>query len=166
MKVMKNIKKIQNEVGRNNSKAQRKNKELLNKKAEEKQIQLGDLVMWITHKKKKEKRTKPADRICGAWEIMKHLLVLLLCGFSMAPAEATTSQLRPFYDCETAIMSRVATEPTEKQSTDVRGSEINHPRLMSPSKSLRRRGELLQYAKVWNGANAPTTLRSDGQQRL
>ena len=138
---MKNIKKIQDEVGRNNSEAQRKNKRRFDKKAEEKQIQLGDLVMWITHKKKLEKRTKPADRICGAWEIMKHLLVLLLCGFSMAPAEATTSQLRPFHDCET-----VTTEPAEKQSTDVRGSEINHPRLMSPSKSLRRRGELLQYA--------------------
>ena len=130
--------------------------------------------MRRTHKKKKEKRTKPADRICGTWEIMKHLLVLLLCGFSMAPAEATTSQLRPFYDCETAIRTDVPQlrpfynreSPFEKQGTGILGSRMNRPYLSSPSKSLRRRGELLQYAKVWNGAYAPTTLRNDGQQRL
>ena len=129
---------------KNNKEPQRKNKELLNRKAEEKRIQLGDLVMWRTHKKKKGKRTKPADRICGTWEIMKHLLVLLFCGFSMAPAEATTPQCGTLYHCKTIKTRRILTAPAGKQFTDVLGS--GRPRLMNPSKSLRRRGEILQYA--------------------
>ena len=76
------------------------------------------------------------------------------------------SQLRPFYNREVVIMKEEFKSPSEKQGTGILGSRMNRPYLSSPSKSLRRRGELLQYAKVWNGAYAPTTLRNDGQQRL
>ena len=73
---MKDIRKFQDEVRRNNSEAQRKNKQRFDKKAKEKTFQPGDLVMVRIHRKKKGKRAKLADRFNGPWEVMAQVSVV------------------------------------------------------------------------------------------
>ena len=73
---MEDIRKIQEEVSKNNSEAQRKNKQRFDKKAKEKAFQPGDMVMLRIHRKKKGKRSKLADRFSGPWEVMAQVSVV------------------------------------------------------------------------------------------